>query len=278
MRDIVRVRQMMGARLKELRLGAGLTGRELSARHGWQPSKISKLENGRQTPSEEDLRLWCEATGVPDEAADMIASLRSMQTLYSEWRRQLRHGTRARQQSWLEMEAETERFRVFEPCVVPGLLQTSEYARQRLSQSIAFYGIPDDVEDGIATRLRRQEILYSPAKSFHFVVLEAALRLGMAPPDVMLGQLDRLTTLAMLPRVRLGIVPMRALLPHTPLTGFWIMDERAVVAETFSAELTLTLPEEVEQHARMFSWFARVACYGVEARKIIVRAMEDLAG
>ena len=109
MRDIARARQVMGARLKELRLDAGLTGRELAARYGWQPSKVSKLENGRQTPSEEDLRLWCEATGAPHELTDLVASLRSMQTLYGEWRRQLRHGTRAKQQSWLEMEAESPR-------------------------------------------------------------------------------------------------------------------------------------------------------------------------
>ncbi|GAA4223045.1 transcriptional regulator with XRE-family HTH domain [Streptosporangium album] len=61
MRDITRARQQMGARLKELRLDAKMTGRQLAARYGWQASKVSKLENGRQTPSADDIRSWCDA-------------------------------------------------------------------------------------------------------------------------------------------------------------------------------------------------------------------------
>jgi transcriptional regulator with XRE-family HTH domain len=267
----------MGARLKELRLDAKLTGRQLAARYGWQASKVSKLENGRQTPSEDDIRAWCDAVDRPDEAPNLIATLRAMETLYAEWRRQLRLGTKTRQQSWAEMEAETTSFRVFESVLVPGLLQTSEYARLRLSQVIAFHGIPDDLEEGVAIRMRRQEVLYNPSKTFHFVILESALRLGMASPDVMLGQLDRLIAIAMMPRVRLGIVPLGAPLPFAPQHGFWIFGDRAVHVETVAAELTLTLPEEIEQYARLFNWFAKIAHYGPHARQIITQAMEALS-
>ncbi|MFF4988909.1 helix-turn-helix domain-containing protein [Streptosporangium saharense] len=277
MRDIDRVRQQMGARLKELRLDAKMTGRQLAARCNWQSSKISKLENGRQTPSESDIHAWCEAVEQPDEAADLVTTLRSLETLYAEWRRQLRHGTRAGQQSRVEADAKTSSFRIFEPIIVPGLLQTSEYARLRLSQVIAFHQIPDDLEDGVSTRMRRQEALYDPAKKFHFVILEAALRVGMAPPDVMLGQLDRLVSVTMMPRVLLGVIPMRTLLPFTPQHGFWIFDDRVVQVETVAAELTLTLSEEIRQYVRLFDWFAKEAHYGAHARRIITQTMEDLS-
>ncbi|GAA4210510.1 helix-turn-helix transcriptional regulator [Streptosporangium oxazolinicum] len=277
MRDINRARQQMGARLKELRLDARLTGRQLAARYGWQASKVSKLENGRQTPSEADIQAWCDAVERPDEAPNLISTLRAMETLYAEWRRQLKLGTKARQQSWAEMEAETSDFRVFESVLIPGLLQTGEYARLRLSQVIAFHEIPNDLEEGVATRMRRQEVLYNPAKTFHFVILESALHLGMAPPDVMLGQLDRLMAITMMPRLRLGIVPMRAPLPFAPQHGFWIFGDRAVHVETVAAELTLTLSDEIEQYARLFDWFTRVACYGPHARRIITQTMEALS-
>ncbi len=253
-----------------------MTGRQLAARYSWQPSKVSKLENGRQTPSEADIHAWCAAVGKPEEAADLVAALRAMETLYAEWRRQLRLGTRTRQQSWAELEAETSHLRVFESVLIPGLLQTSEYARLRLSQVIAFHRIPDDLEEGVAMRMRRQEVLYNPAKSFHFVLLESALRLGMAPVDVMLGQLDRLIGLSMMPRIRLGVIAMNTPLPFAPQHGFWIFDDRAVHVETVAAELTLTLPEEIEQYARLFTWFAKAAQYGSQARQIITGVMEDL--
>ncbi|MGI5289168.1 helix-turn-helix domain-containing protein [Nonomuraea polychroma] len=277
MRDIARARLAMGQELKELRLDARLTGRQLAARFGWQASKISKIEGGKQSPSEDDIQAWCEATGRPEKVPSLIASLRAMEILYGEWRRQLRLGTATRQRSWAEMEAETTHFRVFESVLIPGLLQTSEYARLRLSQVIAFHDVPDDLEDGLATRMRRQEVLYGRDKSFHFVILEAALRLGMAPSDVMLDQLERLTALSLMPRLRLGIVPMSAQLPFAPQHGFWIFDDRAVHVETVAAELTLTLPEEVAQYARLFDWFAQAAQYGQQARWIIMKSMEALA-
>lgn len=267
----------MGQELKELRLDAQLTGRQLAAQLDWQASKISKIEGGKQTPSEDDVRAWCEATHRPEKPASLIASLRAMETLYGEWRRQLRLGTASRQKSWAEMEAQTKHFRVFESVLIPGLLQTSEYARLRLSQVIAFHDIPDDLEDGVATRMRRQEVLYGRDKSFHFVILEAALRLGMAPSDIMLDQLERLTALSFMPRLRLGIVPLSAPLPFAPQHGFWIFDDRAVHVETVAAELTLTLPDEVAQYERLFDWFANTAQYGQHARQIIMNSMATLA-
>ncbi|MEU4406077.1 helix-turn-helix transcriptional regulator [Streptosporangium sp. NPDC023963] len=56
-------------------------GLALAVRYGWQASKVSKLENGRQTPSETDIQAWCEAVERPDEAPNLISTLRAMETL-----------------------------------------------------------------------------------------------------------------------------------------------------------------------------------------------------
>src|SRR6266498_5415335 len=91
--------------------------------------------------------------------------------------------------------------------VVPGLLQTAEYARARFAQGVRLHKVPDDVDEAVRLRVQRQEILYRPDKRFHFVLTEAALRNRLCPVDVMLAQLDRLVALSALRNVRLGIIP-----------------------------------------------------------------------
>ncbi|WP_405137599.1 helix-turn-helix domain-containing protein [Nocardia sp. NBC_01388] len=62
--------KLSGPRLRELRRDAGLTGRKLADSAGWHESKTSKIEYGKQTPSEADLRAWCTLTDSLDEFPD----------------------------------------------------------------------------------------------------------------------------------------------------------------------------------------------------------------
>jgi len=67
--DYQQAREALGVRLRELRLsapGRRLTGAELAEQHGWNKSKVSRLENGKQTPTPGDLRKWAEAAGQPE--------------------------------------------------------------------------------------------------------------------------------------------------------------------------------------------------------------------
>jgi transcriptional regulator with XRE-family HTH domain len=131
-----RARQALGLRLRELRRDARLTGRQLAAVHGWHPSKISKIEGGKQTPSESDIQAWVQACGQPELAAELVASLRTLEGQYVEFRRMFRAGQRATQEAVAEIEGESESIRNCESTFVPGLLQTPEYARYRLAESL----------------------------------------------------------------------------------------------------------------------------------------------
>jgi hypothetical protein len=95
---------------------------------GWHSSKVSKIEYGRQAPNEDDIRSWCLHCGAADQIADLIASLRSIDEMYVEWRRMEHTGLRRLQQSAVPLYERTEHFRVYEPALVPGLFQTPEYA------------------------------------------------------------------------------------------------------------------------------------------------------
>jgi transcriptional regulator with XRE-family HTH domain len=271
-------RNALGRRLRELRRQAELSGRRLAESLSWPASKVSKLENGRQTPTDDDIRGWTRATSSEGETEALLAMLHTLEFRHAEWQRQLRTGLTPHQQELAELDAPTRSFRAFESTFIPGLLQTAEYARFRFGQSLAVFKVQNDIDTAVAARMRRQEILYRPDKRFHFLLTEAALRYRLCPPEVMLGQLDRLVSLSSLPNVQLGIIGFEAQFRVAPAHGFWLLDSDRVMVETFSAELNLAQPQEIALYARIFEAQASIASYGRAARTIITRAMDDLAG
>lgn len=275
--NVDEARNSLGKRLRELRRQVNLNGRQLAESLSWPPSKISKLENGRQTPTDDDIREWTRATHSDGETEALLASLHTLEFQYAEWRRQLRRGLRPHQDYITDLDARTRFFRVFEPTVVPGLIQTAEYAGARFAQGITMFGVRNDVNEAVAARVKRQEILYRPDKRFHFVLTEAALRLKLCSNDVMLGQLDRLVSLAALPNIKLGVIGFETRYVVAPWHGFWILDNDRVMVETFSAELNLAQPQEMELYSGVFDSLAAVASYGRAARAIITRVIDDLA-
>jgi len=243
----------------------------------WPPSKVSKLENGRQTPTDDDIRGWTRATDSEGETAALLASLHTLEVQHAEWQRILRTGLKPRQQELIEWDQRTRLFRAFEATVIPGLLQTAGYARARFAEGIRRLKLPNDINEAVAARVQGQEILYRPDKRFHFVLTEAALRFRLCPADVMLGQLDRLVSLSQLPNVRLGVIGFETQYATSPWHGFWLYDNERVLVETFSAALDLRQPQEIGLYGEVFDQLAAVASYGRAARGIINRVIEDLA-
>jgi transcriptional regulator with XRE-family HTH domain len=270
-------RTALGQRLRELRTSAGITGRALAESLSWPASKVSKLENGKQTPTDDDIRGWTRVTGSEAETEALLASLHTLEIQHAEWQRQIATGLRPHQREIAELDAKTRFFRAFESTFIPGLLQTAEYARHRFAQSITVFKVRNDISEAVQARVKRQEILYRPDKRFHFVLTEAALRYRLCPPDVMLGQLDRLVSFAALPNVRLGIIAFETAYVVAPAHGFWLLDDDRAMVETFSAELNLTQPQEIELYTSIFDQMAAVASYGRAARSIITRVIDDLA-
>lgn len=275
--NVHEARNALGKRLRELRMAANFSGRRLAESLSWPPSKVSKLENGRQTPSDDDVRDWTRATSSENETESLLATLHTLEVQHAEWQRILRTGLKPQQQELIEWDYKTRLFRAFEATVIPGLLQTAEYARARFAEGIRRLNLPNDINEAVAARMRRQEILYRPDKRFHFVLTEAALRFRLCPPEVMLGQLDRLVSFSQLPNVRLGIIGFETQYATSPWHGFWMYDNERVLVETFSASLDLRQPQEVELYGNAFDQLAAVASYGRSARTILNRAIDDLA-
>jgi len=274
--NVQEARAALGKRLRELRQQAGLTGKQLAESLSWPPSKISKLENGRQTPTDDDIKGWTRMTGSEHETEALLASLHTLEVQHAEWQRQLKVGLRPHQNKIALLDAKTRLFRVFEATVIPGIIQTADYAHFRFAQGITMFKVPNDINAAVETRVKRQEMLYRQDKRFYFVLTEAALRLRLCPPEIMLAQLDRLVSLSALSNVRLGIIGYETQYVVAPWHGFWLLDNDLVMVETFSAELNLAQPQEVELYAGIFEQLAAVASYGRAARAIITRVIDDL--
>ncbi|MEG8179410.1 helix-turn-helix domain-containing protein [Nocardia terpenica] len=267
-------REALGLRLRELRRDAGLTGRRLAELAGWHESKTSKIEYGKQTPSELDLRSWCTHTKSLAELPDLIATLRNIQAAYMEFRRVLGTGTGRRQRMLSRTEAETSVTRWYEPIVIPGLLQTPEYMEWILTKVIGFYEVPNDIQEGVATRAERQQVLYRGAHRFSFVIGEQALQTTVGDNSVMIGQLDRLLTVMSLPRVHIAILPESAVYEAPMNNAFVMYDNRLVHVETISAELTITQPREIALYGRAFDTMAKQSVIGKAAQELIRKALD----
>nr|WP_133906915.1 helix-turn-helix transcriptional regulator [Actinophytocola oryzae] len=270
-------RRALGKRLRELRQGAGLTGVQLAESLSWVGSKVSKLENGKQTPTEQDIRAWVAATNAEDQAAGLLATLSNLEQQHAEWQRLLKAGMKSHQLSLSQRDEKTQLFRGFENTVIPGLVQTPEYARARFAQVVMVHKIPNDINEAVKQRMQRQEMLYRPDKRFHLIITEAVLRYRLVGADIMLGQLDRLMAISLMRNVKLGVIGFQTQYVTDPRHGFWLLDNDLVRIETYSAELNLRQPQEIELYSRVFEQHAAVASYGAAARAIISRVMEDLA-
>jgi hypothetical protein len=144
---------------------------------------------------------------------------------------------------------------------VPGILQTPDYAREVLTRLVALRGLPDDVADGVRSRLRRQEALYDTSKHFRFLLSEAALRSRPCPLAVQLAQLDRLTALAGLDTVDIAVLPLDTELPV--LTYVVRRPQPSWADRAILSALTRLLPRELRKHrivttATLLAWHRRL--------------------
>ncbi|MEV7187338.1 helix-turn-helix transcriptional regulator [Kitasatospora sp. NPDC093102] len=274
--DFQQARIALGLRLRELRAGGGLTGRQLADRLGWTQSKVSKLETGRQTATHDDLKSWAEGIGQPRAAAELSARLRAFESGTRSWRRQLAAGHKPVQDTLTAEHDRSAVMRAWEGAMIVGILQTPDYARHIFSAFVDLHQSPRDIEEAVRARIQRQESLYRPGKKYHIVMWESVLRSLVCPPAVMAAQLDRLSGVIGLDTVSLGIVPFEASLKLPPANGFWIHDERLVIVEDWHAELWLDQPDNVALYRRVWDTLADSAVYGADAHRVITRCRRAL--
>lgn len=273
-------RAALAARLTELRASAGLSGNALAKRMGVVQSRVWKIEHGDLLPTENDISGWADATGAAEDQVgdllEMLAEAKAEQQFGATFGR--KGGAAAYEERIRAIEEHATRIGEFAPAVIPGIIQTADYARELMSVASGprAWGSSDaDVEDKISSRLRRQEVLYGSTKQVQVVIHEAALRVLVTTPGTMTGQLDKLLAVMQLPAVELGVIRFSQRMPAYPL-GFRVYDEDKILIESISQEPELTDPAEVAVYLGAFEALRQAASTEVDAESIIQRALDDL--
>ncbi|WP_318202842.1 helix-turn-helix transcriptional regulator [Streptomyces sp. SCL15-4] len=277
--DYQRARAELGRRLRELRIenpDGRLTGSALAERLGWSQSKISKLENGRQTPTDEDLRAWAEAVGQPAMFPELRARLKGFESHIRSWRRQLAAGHAPVQATWNTLVFNSTTLYALSSAAINGMLQTADYARYIFERHAKLQKSPRDTEDAVRARMKRQEWLYQPGKRFNLLMPESVLWGRICPPEILAPQLDRLLGVVGMDTLNLGILPLDGTLPLVMGNSFNVLDERLVVVENWHAELWLDDAETITLYRRVWDTFAESAVFGAEAQQVIARVRRSI--
>jgi transcriptional regulator with XRE-family HTH domain len=198
----------LAAELRRLREHAGLTGEEVSQRLGWSGSKLSRIELHRIGVKQPDLRKLLALYGVDDSYRDELLAL----ARESGKKGRLVRATGGFPQvaGYVSAEAEAESVWNWEPQVIPGLLQTGDYAHAvRQPWLEMFPGPPSEIDRWVETRLLRQQVLTrDPPLQLSAVIDESVLRRSFGGRTVMSQQLEHLAASSELPNVEVRIYPL----------------------------------------------------------------------
>ncbi|MER6981421.1 helix-turn-helix domain-containing protein [Streptomyces carpinensis] len=254
-------RRKLGAELRALRADAGLTSGEAARLVGWHQSKVSRIETGASGVKPADVRLLLDAYAVHDsQLRGLLMVLAGAED--GDGRQHWWHAYRGvlppTYRDFISLESQATAMRTLETSVVPGLLQTPEYARAVTRAAVD--GLDDDRLDALVeVRLARQDVLRAdPPLELHAVLDEAVLRREVGGPEVMSRQLDRLTRAAQLPQVRLQVLPFAAG-AHIGITGPFVIfsfsntsDLDVVVLDHLTSSLHLERKEDLEAYTEAF--------------------------
>lgn len=263
--DISTRRTRLALLLKQLRIDSGMSAGDLGSALGWSQSKVSKIENGRTRPARPDVELWvdrCQASaGLQVEIMD-LASL--LGTDAASWREVHGQDPGEQQRASLQQQVDATTILVYQSEVVPGLLQTPEYARRLLVEHSRIPAV--NVPAVIVARLDRQAaVLFNGSTSVEFVITESALCWQPGDLSTSLAQLDRILALATSPNVEIGVISREAQRHAKPLHSFVVVrseESVEVQVETLTAEITLTEPDDVALFEQFFAEQRAYALFG----------------
>nr|WP_202519424.1 helix-turn-helix transcriptional regulator [Streptomyces sp. SID1034] len=271
----------MGQELRRLRELKGMTAEEVAERLLVSQSKISRLENGRRSISQRDVRDLCGVYEVEDHR--IVDSLMQM-------------AKDSRQQGWwhafgdipysvyIGLETDAASLRVYDPQVVPGLLQTRQYAESLIAGALPETA-PTDVEKRVNVRLRRQERVKATENPLRLwvVIDEAALRRRVGDKQLMIDQLEFLIDQSQLPHVTVQVLPF-SMGAHPGINGQYAIlefpdasDSSVVYIEGVTSDLYLEKANDVQKYSVMYEHLRAQALNVDQTREFITKVAKEYA-
>lgn len=278
-------RRRLAVELRRLREADGRTGDEVAAALDWSPSKISRYELARTGLKPAEVRKLLDVYGVTGHHRDQLLALADEATQKGWWE-DYADALPAEYQAFIGLEAEARSVSHWHTEVVPGLLQTEEYARQvHLGYQKVVPIPPSVVERRVKARLIRQQLLVrDPPLELSVVLDESVLFRRFGDRLTMRDQLGRLAAASELPNVTVQILPLDT--DHSIAAGSFVIfrfgDERettlhdVVSTELLRSELHVEGEAETYQLRLAFERLAAESLSPAESRDLVVRTARRL--
>ncbi|MBV9141970.1 MAG: helix-turn-helix domain-containing protein [Pseudonocardiales bacterium] len=275
----VRSREL-GERMRQAMGRAGLNNKEAARLLGWSESWVSRLLSGKRGGSAVDVAAFLGACRVKSPERDQVLAL-CAELHTPGWLQQ--HGSRLPKQlvTLVNHEDQAVDYSDVQPMLVPGLLQTGDYARAVISRVA---NVPAaEVEERVVARLARRCLFTRDwPPRFTFYLHESVLRLPVGGPEVMADQLHHLLRMSVRPQITLRVVPV-SLGAHAATAGPFIFLEFAefkpvVYLESETSCLFLEKPEEIQAYRLILAALAQTALSEEESRELIATLATELYG
>lgn len=275
-RDVARVR--LGLMIKNLRRQRGFSVTAVARETGFTRGRIGDLEAGswrRRLTEEEFERLIGQLRPSDQERHQLLVQYKMTGVSRNSYTSIVHHGVDLKQMEILERERLARRIRVFEPFIVPGPLQTDEYAYAVFRG----LGIPESQASAArAVRAVRREVLNDRSVQFDFIVGEAGLYTQPGSRAVARGQLRSLLGIQHSPNVRLAVIPTMAGIPLSATNAFTVIDESYVTAETTLSEQRTEDPGSIDSYLDVFRELELRAVYFPALASILAGVMAHFTG
>jgi transcriptional regulator with XRE-family HTH domain len=271
----------LAAELRRIRLAAGLSRNEIAQEVGLPEPDLSRLETGQVIPSVGEVARWSHAVGASDRVKEQLRSLAvavSKVTALPNW---LGTDVVALQEELRQLEASSMSQRTCLVGLIPGLLQTREYA----GMIMEFNALPKDDQDAaVNARLMRQAIIQDPRRRFEFILSEAGLRWSRPGTSrtVLRNQIRYIAELSELSNISIGVVRSGAQTKVPFIQSYYIYEDASlpgsketvdlVVLETPPAAIVISDPMAVRGYRRDLSWLREAAEFGADAVNRIGRS------
>lgn len=270
-------RKELGRALSRLRATSGLSQPQLAQKIGLSQPKLSRIEAGKQRIRVPEVDAWCRATEATAERRKELLSL-AEEALVGPPSWDEAGEDSELQRSTAEIEASSGLISVFQPSIVPGLLQTAAYARRLFSSGPE--GEPANVTDKVFWRLERQRILVDEEKRLRFVVPQTVLEWPNGPVEEQIEQVERIRDVVGRPNIDLRVAPKEG--TSVWRTGGFVMFEEItdleprVHLELLTRPINIEEPDQVDFYRKVFENLRSASLAGEEARALIDRVLEDL--
>jgi transcriptional regulator with XRE-family HTH domain len=269
-------RRELAALLRALRAEAGMTIEQVAERLLCSPSKVSRMETGQRSVTMRDIRDLCDLYGVAGAQRDYLAEL----------------ARESRQQGWWQsydvpyaafigLEADATSINTFQGALIPGLLQTADYARAVIERTVPELS-PEVIEQGVTVRLKRQQLLtQNDPPKLRVVLDESALHRVIGTHSAMKAQLVHIITISGLANVAIQVIRYDSGAYTALDSSFTILELPSPIPEVVYVEglfgsVYIDRRQDVKRYQHIFRGLQSTAATEEESIALVARASEEL--